>query len=163
MWRSSDFGHSFVVSFLLISCTSTLAKKNDLEGFYSLPSPDDGLIQSPINILSMENHDLGRHKVTLHFQDAINEIENLEHTVQLDFEAGSMIISDGMRYEFKQMHFHTSSDHLVDGVGYPMEMHIVNYRAPLYEGDHPHYVVIDVLFEMGQENKSISEFLGKIP
>jgi len=96
MWRSSDFGHSFVVSsvvflvvsFLLISCTNTLAKKNDSEGFYSLPSLDHVLIQSPINILSMENHDLGRYKVTLHFQDAINEIENLEHTVQLDFEGG---------------------------------------------------------------------------
>jgi len=72
----------------------------------------------------------------------LKKIENLEHTVQLDFEAESMITSDGMRYEFKRMHFYTLSDHLVDGVRYPMEMHIVNYRAPLYEGDHLHYVVI---------------------
>ncbi|MDG2364552.1 MAG: hypothetical protein P8L84_02680 [Methylococcaceae bacterium] len=85
----------------MISCTSTLAKKNDSEGFYSLLSLDHGLIQSPINISSMENHDLGRHKVTLHFQDAIKKIENLEHTVQHDFEAEGMITSDGMRYEFK--------------------------------------------------------------
>ncbi|MDG2364553.1 MAG: carbonic anhydrase family protein [Methylococcaceae bacterium] len=42
------------------------------------------------------------------------------------------------------MHFHTLSDHLVDGVRYPMAMHIVNYRAALYEGDHLHYVVIGV-------------------
>ena len=42
------------------------------------------------------------------------------------------------------MHFHTLSDHLVDGVRYPMAMHIVNYRTALYEGDHLHYVVIGV-------------------
>jgi len=153
-----------LLSLVLMSC-SLEPVVDDVEGkaFYSLPGLEHGLIQSPINILSQKQHDLGRHKVTLHFEDAINEIENLGHTVQLDFEAGSTITSDGMTYEFKQMHFHTPSEHLVDGVTYPMEMHIVNYRAPLYEGDHPHYLVIGVLFKMGQENKFISEFLGKIP
>jgi carbonic anhydrase len=153
-----------MVSFFLLSCTTiALEKKNGLDVFYSLPGIDHGLIQSPINILSMENYDSGHHKVTLHFQDNINVIENLGHTVQLDFEPGSTITSDGMIFEFKQMHFHTPSEHLVDGVTYPMEMHIVNYHAPLYEGDHPHYLVIGVLFKMGQENKFISEFLEKIP
>ncbi len=50
---------------------------DDVEGkaFYSLPGLEHGLIQSPINILSQKQHDLGRHKVTLHFEDALMKLK----------------------------------------------------------------------------------------
>jgi len=130
---------------------------------YTMPSLDHGLIQSPINILSSQQHASQSHKITVNFQDEISAVENLGHTVQLDFAEGSSIISDGMRYEFKQMHFHTPSEHLIDGMTFPMEMHIVNYHQPENASDTPHYLVIAVLFKMGKENAFITEFLDKIP
>lgn len=130
---------------------------------YFIPGLDHGLIQSPINILSAEIKASKGHGITLHFQDKINAIKNLGYTVQLDFDKGSTVSSDGREYELKQMHFHTPSEHLIDGMTFPMELHIVNQVPPLNESDTPHYLVIAALFKMGKENKFISDFLSTTP
>ncbi|MBE0435574.1 MAG: carbonic anhydrase family protein [Methylomicrobium sp.] len=131
--------------------------------YYALPGLDHGHIQSPINILTAEVGESSRHRITLHFQDHFRAVENLGHTVQVDFTPGSTIESDGKIYRFRQLHFHTPSEHLLDGVTYPMEMHIVNYTPPLDETDIPHYLVIGVLFKMGKKNAFIQEVLDNIP
>ena len=130
---------------------------------YFSPGLKHGLIQSPINILSAETEGSNGHEITLNFQDKINAVENLGHTVQLDFDQGSTVSSDGKLYQVKQMHFHTPSEHLIDGMTFPMEMHIVNKVPPVNKEDTPHYLVVAVLFKMGKENKFISEFLDQIP
>lgn len=133
----------------------------DSQQGYALPGLDHGLIQSPINILSYETQAAGRHEVTVHFQDEIKAVENLGHTVQLDFETGSSITFDGQSYEFKQLHFHTPSEHLIDGMTFPMEMHIVNTRQN--DQGAPEYLVIGILFKMGRESRFIDEFINAIP
>ena len=60
-----------------------------------------------------------KHKVTLHFQDKIKAIKNLGHTVQLDFIEGDTISYSELTYTFKQIHFHTPSEHLIDGMTIP--------------------------------------------
>ena len=117
---------------------------------YVFPGLDHGLLQSPINILSQHANIVGKHSITIHFNDEINAIENLGHTVQLDFKEGSTITADGKRYEFKQLHFHTPSEHLIDGMIFPMEMHIVNTLTHASEKAPPEYLVIGVLFKMGK-------------
>ena len=130
---------------------------------YLMPGMDHGLLQSPINILSREAEEGGTHNITFNFTGEINKVENLGHTVQLDFEPGNTITADGNTYEFKQLHFHTPSEHLVDGVTYPMEMHVVNIMPPQDEDDTPHYLVIAFLVKMGDENPFIKQFIDKIP
>ncbi|GAB4362457.1 MAG: hypothetical protein Kow0060_18670 [Methylohalobius crimeensis] len=130
---------------------------------YALPGLDHGLIQSPINILSTRINDRGQHKITLHFNDHFRAAENLGHTVQMDFTPGGFIESDGQSYAFKQLHFHTPSEHLIDGVTFPMEMHIVSYLPPKAEEELPHYLVIAVLFKMGEANRFIQEVLDSVP
>ncbi|HWR93727.1 MAG TPA: carbonic anhydrase family protein [Flavobacterium sp.] len=129
---------------------------------YALPGLDHGFEQSPINIVSAKNKE-GKHKVTMHYQDKINKIENLGHTVQLDFEEGSTITQDDTTFVFKQCHFHTPSEHLIDGLTYPMEMHIVNIMPNENKSATPQYLVIGVLFKEGKENKFIADFLDAIP
>ena len=70
---------------------------------------------------------------------------------------------DGNRYEFMQLHFHTPSEHLVDGITYPMEMHLVHSRPGLSSNDPPNYLVVALLFRMGKPNQFIEEFLDAIP
>ncbi len=161
---------AFLLAFMIISSCTLANKPIDpanshlatIDNYIS-PGLDHGLIQSPINILSAEANSLNSHKITLNFQDKINAIENLGHTIQLDFEEGSTISVDGMTFNFMQMHFHTPSEHLIDGMTFPMELHVVNYFPPANQNDTPHYLVIAVLFKMGKENKFISEFLNMIP
>lgn len=129
---------------------------------YILPGLDHGFEQSPINIISTANDD-GKHNITLLFKDEVNKIENLGHTVQLDFAEGSTITQDDTTFNFKQCHFHTPSEHLIDGMTFPMEMHIVNLMPNEDKNATPQYLVIGVLFKEGKENKFIADFLDAIP
>lgn len=145
------------------TCPSIETATNSTAEIYVVPGLEHGLIQSPINILSDKVDNTSHHPITLHFEDKIKAVENLGHTVQLDFAPGSTIDYDGKVYEFKQMHFHTPSEHLVDGMTFPMEMHIVNSIPPVENHNVPQYLVIAILFKMGEENLFIAEFLDKIP
>jgi len=127
---------------------------------------EDGSIckaQSPINILSFTDNTRGMHNITFHFNDKIKAVENLGHTVQLDVSQGSTVTIDGETFDFKQMHFHTPSEHLIDGVTYPMEMHMVHTLQGQKEGEETEYLVIGVLFKMGEQSAFIDEFIGAIP
>lgn len=158
---------------ILISCQSNTidcSKCNDhadevdtlsQKELYNDKCHDFGHLQSPINIMSTQTTH-GKHEVTLHFNDEINKVENLGHTVQLDFSKGSTITLDHISYEFVQMHFHTPSEHLIDGITYPMEMHIVNQLQDTTL-NAPKYLVIGIHFKMGKANKFIDEFINLIP
>ncbi|MDB4835335.1 carbonic anhydrase family protein [Cyclobacteriaceae bacterium] len=152
---------------VLFSCNVPEKDQEEIfsEKHYAMPGLDHGLVQSPINILSFkaDSFNSRHHDVTLHFDDKINAVENTGYSVQLDFEEGSTVEVDGDVFEFKQMHFHTPSEHLVDGVTYPMELHIVNIR----EGDDkttPEYLVMSFLFKMSKDdNPFIDEFISLVP
>ena len=111
------------------------------EVLYTLPGLKHGLAQSPINILS-DQSEHRKHNITFNFKDEINKVQNLGHTIQLDFEPGSTVKTGGQTFEFKQIHFHTPSEHLIDGMTYPMEMHVVNTLAGQDKEDTTEYLVI---------------------
>ena len=134
-----------------------------VEQGYCLPRHNNGTAQSPINILSFEASNDEQKGIKLQFQAAIVEAENLGHTIQLDFKTGSTCTADGKTYTSKQFHFHTPSEHLIDGMTFPLEMHIVNISNDSGANSKPGYFVIGILFKMGKENKFINEFLKNIP
>ncbi len=125
-----------------------------------MPSRDPGAYQSPINILTFETKHSKPYKLDFNLQEQITEVEHLAHTIQLDFKPGSTITLGQDTYTFKQMHFHTPSEHLLDGVTFPMELHAVASRE---QHGVPHYLVFALLFRMGEENVFINEFLDVIP
>ncbi len=130
---------------------------------YALPKFDDGPAQSPINILTSQAEKNDGHKMVLTFHDEIDAVENMGHTIQLDFTDGSTTTMDGRVYNFKQLHFHTPSEHLVDGMTFPMEMHLVSVSKDPKDSLKSVYIVVAILFKMGRENKFIREFLNAIP
>jgi carbonic anhydrase len=130
---------------------------------YALPDFDKGNEQSPINILTASATKDNTKKVALKFNVEITAAENLGHTIQIDFKDGSTTIKDSQTYLAKQFHFHTPSEHLVDGVTYPMELHLVNVTNDSNMKTKPQYMVVGILFKMGKENKFIDEFFSAIP
>lgn len=130
---------------------------------YALPGLDHGLVQSPVNILSGDAVH-GKHRVALHYDHtAPNFIVNKGTTIELDFPTGASISYDGREYDLEQLHFHTPSEHQIDGVTYPMSMHVVNRMRDDLEDGKPHYLVIAILFKMGAENAFIGRFLEAVP
>lgn len=134
-----------------------------LEQGYALPNFDKGNEQSPINILTSSVTKENTKKVDIKFNVEIIAAENLGHTVQIDFKEGSTTVKDGQSYIAKQFHFHTPSEHLVDGITYPMELHLVNVLKDSNAKATPQYMVVGILFKMGKENNFIKEFFDAIP
>ena len=136
--------------------------KTKVEQGYALPRETDEAAQSPINIITSHAGKQKEEEISFSFHTYIKAAENLGHTIQVDFNPGSNCLVNGKGYNTKQFHFHTPSEHLVDGMTFPMEMHIVNV---LEDSDktNPSYMVVGILFKMGAENKFIQEFLSKVP
>lgn len=130
--------------------------------YYALPGLDYGLMQSPVNILS-EKTTLGMHHIEFGPGDGAKRVTNLGHTVQVGFGEGLTATFDGKEYEFKQLHFHTPSEHRIDGITYPMEMHLVHTRPGPKKDGPPDYLVVGVFFRMGKPNRFFEQFLDAIP
>jgi carbonic anhydrase len=130
---------------------------------YAIPRQNDRLAQSPIDILTMTASKDSKQPVFLKIPAEIVKVENLGHTIQLDFKEGNTWSAGGKTYTARQFHFHTPSEHLIDGITYPMEMHIVSVLKDSNEKSNPSFLVIGILFKMGAENKFIKEFMKSIP
>jgi carbonic anhydrase len=147
----------------LVKATAPDAVEEYVQG-YALPEFDDGKIQSPINVLNCDTVNLHRHNVMLHYRQSSEKIVNMGHTIQIEYQAGSTVEYDGHAYELKQFHFHTPSEHLVDGITYPMEMHMVHQRKEKDSTALTDYLVIGVWFkETKADNPFINEFLDAVP
>jgi carbonic anhydrase len=136
---------------------------NKAEQGYALPRHTEKLAQSPIDIISLKADNAGKEQISFAFHSDINAAKNLGHTIELEFKEGSTCMVNGKNYTCRQFHFHTPSEHLVDGITFPMEMHIVNTLTDSANGNRQSYLVLAVLFRIGAENKFIKEFLNKIP
>ena len=139
------------------------AKQESKEKRDALPGLDHGPVQSPVNILTSRAEG-GHHEVAINLHHAEpNRLENKGHTIQLDFQPGSSVTFDGREYQLKQFHFHTPSEHQIDGITYPMEGHIVNIIEPKSPEDPTRYLVVSFLFRMGDTDSFISSFLDQVP
>ncbi|HWO12412.1 MAG TPA: carbonic anhydrase family protein, partial [Polyangiaceae bacterium] len=125
---------------------------------YLLAEASEGTSQSPINIVTSRSV-AGKHKVKFNYKASNEHVDNLGHTVKVTYDAGSSLEYDGTRYDLVQFHFHTPSEHLLDGVTYPMEMHLVHA-----EHDHPeHLLVVGVLFKEGRGHALLDRLVADVP
>ncbi len=105
-----------------------------------------GQSQSPIDLFDAASTDLT--DIHFNYQPSALTIKNNGHTVQVDYAPGSTITVDGTDYELKQFHFHHPSEHAVDGVIYPLEMHLVHADA---DGN---LAVVGVFIKEGMEDNA---------
>lgn len=149
----------FFILILSANFFMSIAQNDPSSGESSIvPGLDHGLLQSPININTLYC-DEGIHEVELHYNTSHEHIVHKEHLVEIDYDPGSYILFDGRKYNFKQFHFHTPSEHLVDGVHYPLEMHMVH----LDTGKTPNYLVISILFKEGTADPFLNQFIEEVP
>jgi carbonic anhydrase len=64
-------------------------------------------------------------RLQLHLRPTNIELVNTGHTLELEYEPGSTLTFNGVVYDLLQFHFHTLSEHTIDGERYPMEQHAV--------------------------------------
>jgi carbonic anhydrase len=123
-------------------------------------SPDyalckSGAMQSPINLAGAKPADIP--DPIFQYQPTPLTVENLGHTAQVNYASGSSMILDGVRYELLQFHFHTPSEHRVDGREYPAELHLV------HRGPTGNLAVLGVLLAQGSENSALRPLVDNLP
>ena len=91
-----------------------------------------------------------------HHEHVVDVLDN-GHTIQVTYEDGSSIDLEGEHYELLQYHFHSPSEHTVDGEHFPMELHLV-HRDP--KGD---LAVVGVWIGEGAHNHAFDAIWGSLP
>jgi len=118
----------------------------------------DGKEQSPTNISTHhteQNPTLN--DISTFYVSHPATIINNGHTVQVNWMAGFFEMN-GEHWNLVQFHFHTPSEHMIDGVQYPLEMHLVHKNNA---GDK--LAVIGIVFAEGDENPFLKQFIDELP
>jgi carbonic anhydrase len=114
-----------------------------------------GRMQSPIDVRS--SLVVGVSKISFNYKVSELALWNNGHTVQVDYASGSAMTVGGKAYKLLQFHFHTPSEHLVDGKRYPLEMHLV------HKSDDGTLAVAGVMIAPGAANIALEEIWGHLP
>lgn len=117
----------------------------------------DGQSQSPINIVNATDEE--QPELEMNYQVGSKDFANNGRNVQVNYNAGSTLsVAGGRTYELKQFHFHSPSEHQVDGKNLPAEIHLVHADAA---GE---LAVVSLLVnEHGAANPAISRLWNNIP
>ncbi len=100
-----------------------------------------GQAQSPINLSAADTVDLI--DPDFHYELVPLNLLNNGHTVQVPYAPGSYVMIDGKRYNLLQFHFHSPSEHAVDGEMRSAELHLV------HQSDAGELAVVAVLLQEG--------------
>ncbi|MEE9590105.1 MAG: carbonic anhydrase [Hyphomicrobiaceae bacterium] len=114
-----------------------------------------GKRQSPVNLADPQKAPLADIETQLGGTNL--SVVNNGHTVQVDIEQGSTLRIDGKSYRLVQFHFHTPSEHTLDGKAMPMEAHFV------HAADDGHLAVIGVFIMLGAPNQVIATIWSAMP
>jgi len=125
---------------------------SELDPGYSACNSGDQ--QSPV--------DLGKQKVRPHLDvdydsATTGEIFNNGHTIEVEVEGENTLWLDGKAYELAQFHFHTASEHRVQGRGYDMELHLVHTSE---DGKN---AVIGVFLKRGDSSGDLAPIFMNLP
>lgn len=118
----------------------------------------NGKSQSPINLASGTAKAGKNAAFKIHYESGAVALLNNGHTVQADVSDTADTVSlDGASYTLAQFHFHTPSEHALNGKHYPLEMHFVNKDAG------GHIAVVGVFVQTGAENTLLAPVFNALP
>ncbi|WP_421790800.1 carbonic anhydrase [Hyphobacterium sp.] len=114
-----------------------------------------GIQQSPIDLNGAVEAEGIMPALAWHTADSVELTRNsLNFTANTD--AGTLILN-GVRYDLIQFHFHSLSEHTVDGEAYPLEVHFV------HASEDGNLAVVGVFYEEGDENPELTALWNAIP
>ncbi len=117
---------------------------------------ETGSKQSPINIHAPQ-HSNAQETLVFEYRPTRIYIANNGHTIQVDYKSNSMLHVNDRTYHLRQFHFHDPSEHEIEGISYPMELHLV------HQNSKGHIVVVSVFLELGTANSWIASIWDWMP
>ena len=92
----------------------------------------------------------------VHQTHVFDAIDN-GHTIQINYDGGETFKIGSKSFALRQYHFHSPSEHTVNGRHYPMEMHLVHLSQD------KKLAVIGVFIEEGQHNEAFDNIWNNLP
>lgn len=123
-----------------------------------------GKAQSPVDLVSTANAEtpglLFNYQRTAlkiaHHEHVIDIVDN-GHTLQVTVDEGSTLVTQRDEYQLLQFHFHTPSEHTVDGRSFPMEAHFV------HQSTTGNFAVVSALFVEGEPSENLARLIAHFP
>lgn len=126
----------------------------ELSPKYRLAS--EGKSQSPIDI-DTSAVSPGAGDVSVQCTASVTELVNNGHSIQANANSGGTLTTPTGTYHLKQFHFHSPSEHTIDGKNAAMEMHMV------HADDAGNLAVVSVMIQEGSENPFFAKLWPHIP
>lgn len=126
----------------------------DLSADYLMCS--QGRNQSPIDLTGAVDADLDELILDYPNRGIVGEVNN-GHTIQENLKPGNFVTIQGQKYEAKQFHFHSPSEHRINGKSYPLEIHVVHTNR------EDQIAVLGIMFDEGEENSMLDKLNGFRP
>jgi carbonic anhydrase len=114
-----------------------------------------GTRQSPIDLSGSKRPQA--ENISLDYNSSQVTIQNNGHTVVVTPTNGGGITVDGVVYKLKQFHFHSPSEHAINGHRAAFETHFVHQNA---KGE---YLVIGVMSEVGAADPMLAPLWAYLP
>jgi Carbonic anhydrase len=114
--------------------------------------------QSPINIHTSKLKKLSyKHTPKYHYFYSQYKLKTNINYAQLEIKNSyNFIILDGVKFYLKYIDLHISSEHLINGLSYPMELQLV------HKNEDNHSAIIALLVKEGSENEIFEEALNEL-
>lgn len=173
MNKNTATAYSIVLSvtLLCLSCTVLASEKSTHHWSYEGQSgpehwgelaPDflmcsEGWNQSPINLVNEVDANLPALKFD-YYSTPINEINN-GHSIQQNVDPGSFlkVPEKNLEFELKQFHFHSPSEHTIDGKSFAMEVHLV------HADKYGNLAVVGIMIDEGEEHPVLKQLWAFMP
>ena len=125
----------------------------------------EGRSQSPIDIPTASvststtalRGSYGAAALSIDHHEHVTDVIDNGHTIQVNCDGGGSVTVGEDTYALAQYHFHSPSEHTVDGKSFPMEMHMVHKSA---DGK---LAVIGTLIEEGAANPAFDAVWAHLP
>ncbi|RZC78618.1 hypothetical protein C5167_002828 [Papaver somniferum] len=118
----------------------------------------NGKAQSPINIVTKDcvsNTKLG--PLVREFSSTSGTLINNGYNIGLEYSNGcGSAMLDGKKFTLKSMHWHSPSEHTIDGTRFPLELHLVHASA---QGS---ISVVSILYQYGKPDPILTELKSTI-
>jgi carbonic anhydrase len=119
-------------------------------------SCDEGHHQTPIN-LDQRRAKEAEEVIEFNYHSSAANLHNNGYTLELEFKDQNFVQLEGTKYILKQLHFHSKSEHALNGVFYPGEMHLV------HQAEDGKLLVVGLFIEFGTATSPGLEFFSQIP
>jgi carbonic anhydrase len=124
----------------------------------------EGKQQSPVDLTGAIQKNLGEMKLefptanlkVVHQTHVLDALDN-GHTIQINYDGGETLEIGNKSFALRQYHFHSPSEHTVNGRHYPMEMHMVHVSQD------KKLAVIGVFIEQGRHNAAFDRIWSNLP